>query len=75
MNYVEILKYILEGIGAVGIIGAFIIPDFIAGVTKAMRMGRENYPKEKKLKKMKWFLIFILPGIAAVVADYFIFYR
>ena len=71
----EILKVILGALGAIGVIGAFIVPDWIVGVTKGMRMGRENYPKEKKLKKMKWFLIFFLPGCAAVAALYFIFYR
>ena len=74
-DLLDSLKIILEGLAAVGIIGAFILPDFIAGVTKAQRMDRAAYPKEQRLKKIKWFLIFLLPGCAALAAAWFFFYR
>ena len=51
---------------AIGVVGAFIIPDFIAGVTKAQRMGRASYPKGQKKKKWMWVGIFL--RIAAVGA-------
>lgn len=46
----------------IGVVGAFIIPDFIAGVTKAQRMGRAFYPKGQKKKKWMWVGIFLLAG-------------
>lgn len=56
------MKSVGEIIMAVGVVGAFIIPDFIAGVTKAQRMGKAAYPKEQKRKKWLWVCIFILIG-------------
>ena len=48
------LKSILSGIGIIAFIAAFIVPDYIAGVNKAMRLGKAPYPKEKRTKKWKW---------------------
>lgn len=58
------MKSIGEVIMAIGVVGAFIIPDFIAGVTKAQRMGKATYPKEQKKKKWLWVCIFLLIGAA-----------
>lgn len=49
---------------AIGFVSAFIVPDFIAGVTKAQRMGRAFYPKGQKKKKWMWVGIFLLIAAA-----------
>lgn len=61
----ELLKTALNWIGFLAFLGAFIIPDYIAGVNKAMRLGKVSYPKEKRIKKWKWVGIFALTGLVA----------
>ena len=60
----ETLQKIFMTIAGLSMFAAIIVPDYIAGVNKAMRMGKANYPQEKKKKKWKWVGIFAL--IAAV---------
>lgn len=61
-----VLEIIGAILGGVGVFGIFVISDWIAGVNKAMRMGYQAYPKEKRKKKWKWigiFAIVLLLGI------------
>ena len=65
------IKNIGEIVMAVGVFGAFIFPDFFAGVTKAQRMGKAAYPKEQK--KKKWICVGICLVIAGIgAAMYFL---
>ena len=59
----EKVRSLLAGISVFAFIGAAIVPDYIAGVNKAMRLGKAPYPKEKRIKKWTWVGIFILTGI------------
>ena len=59
----EFLKNACLVIVMIGVMGAFILPDWIVGVNKAMRMGHTPYPKEKKKKKWKWVGIFLGAGL------------
>ena len=59
------LRSILSGIGILAFIAAFIVPDYIAGVNKAMRLGKAPYPKEKRARKWKWIGIFLIISLAA----------
>ena len=58
-------KNILGSIGFLAFFAAFIVPDYIAGVNKAMRLGKAPYPKEKRVKKWKWIGIFLIIFLAA----------
>lgn len=60
----------LRGAGGVALIGAFIVPDWIAGVNKAMRMGKAAYPKEARKKKWTWIGIFVLVGCVLYALSY-----
>ena len=66
----QVLEKIFTYIAMFSIIGAFIIPDYIAGVNKAMRLGKVEYPKEKRKKKWKWIGIFLAVGIASALLSY-----
>ena len=59
------LKNLLGSIGFLAFFAAFIIPDYIAGVNKAMRLGKAPYPKEKRAKKWKWIGIFLVISLVA----------
>ena len=58
-------KNILGSIGFLAFFAAFIVPDYIAGVNKAMWLGKAPYPKEKRVKKWKWIGIFLIIFLAA----------
>ena len=60
----EKLQGVLGVIAVFALCAAAFVPDMIAGVNKAMRMGKVDYPKEKRKEKWKWVGIFFL--IAAV---------
>ena len=60
----EKLQGVLGVIAVFALCAAAFLPDMIAGVNKAMRMGKVDYPKEKRKEKWKWVGIFF--GIAAV---------
>lgn len=60
----EKLQSVFGAIGVLALCAAAFLPDMIAGVNKAMRMGKVDYPKEKRKEKWKWVGIFF--GIAAV---------
>ena len=60
----EKLQGVFGVIAVFALCAASFVPDMIAGVNKAMRMGKVDYPKEKKKEKWKWVGIFF--GIAAV---------
>ena len=66
----QVLEKIFTYLAMFSIIGAFIIPDYIAGVNKAMRLGKVEYPKEKRIKKWKWIGIFLAVGIVSALLSY-----
>ena len=70
----EIIQKILYAIAGFSIFAAVIVPDYIAGVNKAMRMGKAHYPKEKRKKKWKWIGIFVLIAVVSFGLSAILFY-
>ncbi|MCR5575510.1 MAG: hypothetical protein K6F56_00700 [Oscillospiraceae bacterium] len=68
----EILAKAGEIIGVVGIVAAVTVPDYIAGLTKAERMGKVRYSNTpaKRKKKWIWVLIFLAIGVAGLLLSY-----
>ena len=70
----DIIGKILTAITLLAFMGAAFVPDIIANVNKAMRMGKAYYPKEKRKKKWIWVGIFVLTRLVAAAINLLLLY-
>ena len=62
----EFLEKAGEIIGVGGIAAALTVPDYIAGLTKAERMGRVRYSSTPAKRKKKWIWVLIFLAVAGL---------